>query len=330
MKVWNPGTDEYEDYGDSSEDLSGLYAADIALDLRVDDLEAGRTGASSGKIFYLSSTDASDIATYKTALPSPPPGAEATIATPCTGTSDVLVGVFATDPGVPGAVDYPAGTGHRRIYANVQAGWARFHAQVFKRTLDGTETLIRDEYSINFDNQTVVPIQWSSTSSTPGSLLATDRLVFKLYAQRVTGPTTVTVTTYYEGSAHVSQIQTTISAGTQGPPGPPGDFSQPQIINAQTGTTYTPVASDAGKLITLSNAAAITLTVPQDSDATIAVGTYIDLSQLGVGQVTIVAGTGATLRVSGLTAKSRAQYSRLAVQKVAANTWSLMGDLAAS
>jgi hypothetical protein len=103
-----------------------------------------------------------------------------------------------------------------------------------------------------------------------------------------------------------------------------------QQINAQTGTTYTLAASDAAKLVTLSNASAITLTVPQDSDATIPVGSYVDLYQLGAGQVTVVAGTGATLRVSGLTAKARAQYSRLGVQKVAANTWSLFGDLAAS
>jgi hypothetical protein len=109
-----------------------------------------------------------------------------------------------------------------------------------------------------------------------------------------------------------------------------GAVPQAQSVNAQTGTTYTLVAADAGKLVTLSNASAITLTVPQDSDATIAVGTYVDLYQLGAGQVTVVAGTGATLRVSGLTAKARAQYSRLGVQKVSANTWSLFGDLAAS
>ena len=103
-----------------------------------------------------------------------------------------------------------------------------------------------------------------------------------------------------------------------------------QPINAQTGTTYTLVAGDAGKLVTLDNAAAITLTVPQDSDATIPVGTYVDVMQLGAGQVTVVAGSGATLRVSGATAKARAQYSRLGVQKIAADTWSVFGDLAAS
>ncbi len=107
-------------------------------------------------------------------------------------------------------------------------------------------------------------------------------------------------------------------------------FTRPQAVNAQTGTTYTLVAGDAGKLVTLSNAGAITLTLPQDSDATIAVGVYVDLLQLGAGQVTVAQGTGATLRTSGLTAKARAQYARLGVQKISANTWSLFGDLAAS
>lgn len=107
-------------------------------------------------------------------------------------------------------------------------------------------------------------------------------------------------------------------------------YKQVQTVNAQTGTTYTLVAGDAGKLVTLSNASAITLTVPQDSDATIAVGSYVDLWQLGAGQVTVAAGTGATLRVGGLTAKARAQYSSLGVQKVSANTWRLYGDMASA
>lgn len=102
-----------------------------------------------------------------------------------------------------------------------------------------------------------------------------------------------------------------------------------QLINPQV-AAYTLVAADAGKLVTLNTAGAIALTVPQDSDAAIAVGTYVDLLVLGAGQVTVTAGAGATLRVSGLTAKSRAQYARFGVQKVSANTWSLFGDLAAS
>lgn len=120
-------------------------------------------------------------------------------------------------------------------------------------------------------------------------------------------------------------------AGTVGATGATGATpSLTQSINAQTGTAYTLVAGDAQKLVTLSNAAAITLTVPQDSDATLPVGTSVDLAQIGAGQVTVVAGTGATLTSPGPTDKTRAQHSKLKVQKITANTWILSGDLAAS
>jgi hypothetical protein len=101
-------------------------------------------------------------------------------------------------------------------------------------------------------------------------------------------------------------------------------------FNAQTGTAYTLVESDIGKYVTMTNAGASTFTVPQDSDASFPIGALVTMHQLGAGQVTVTAGTGATLRVSGLTAKARAQYSVLVVQKIAANTWVVRGDVAAS
>lgn len=101
-----------------------------------------------------------------------------------------------------------------------------------------------------------------------------------------------------------------------------------QSINAQTGTTYTAVLTDTDKLVTLSNASAITLTLPQDSDVAVPVGARIDFAQIGAGQVTVAAGTGATVNSTpGL--KFRAQYSSVSAIKRAANTWLLVGDLSA-
>lgn len=197
----------------------------------------GASGQSAGRIFYLASSDPSDIAGYKTMLSLPGTGAEQTIATPCTGTGDVLIAAFATDPGVPGAVDYPAGTAYRRIYAMVSGGTARLHLQIFKRDAAGVETLVRDEFSNPFTNQTVDLQEWAATASSAGALLSTDRIVNKLYAQRVTGPTTVTVTTFYEGSAHVSHIQTTISAGAAGP-GVAAGGTPNQMLTKKTTTDY--------------------------------------------------------------------------------------------
>ena len=99
-------------------------------------------------------------------------------------------------------------------------------------------------------------------------------------------------------------------------------------VNAQTGTTYTVVLSDDSKLVTLSNASAITCTLPQDSDVAIPVGGQVHFAQIGAGQVTFAAGTGATVNSTpGL--KCRAQYSAVTAIKRAANTWLLVGDLAA-
>lgn len=100
------------------------------------------------------------------------------------------------------------------------------------------------------------------------------------------------------------------------------------VVNAQTGTAYTIVLADEQKLVTLNNAAAITVTLPQDSDVAIPVGGQVHFAQLGAGQVTFVAGTGATVNgTPGL--KCRAQYSTVTAIKRAANTWLLVGDLAA-
>jgi len=56
-----------------------------------------------------------------------------------------------------------------------------------------------------------------------------------------------------------------------------------QAFNAQTGTTYTAVSGDKNKMVTLSNASAITLTIPPSVFST---GEYFDIQQIGAGQVT--------------------------------------------
>jgi len=99
-----------------------------------------------------------------------------------------------------------------------------------------------------------------------------------------------------------------------------------QAINAQTGTTYTTVLADGGKLVTLSNSSAINLTIPPNSSVAYPVGTKLDFAQLGAGQVTVVAGSGVTVN-SSLSLKLRTQFSPASCIKVATDTWLLIGDL---
>lgn len=100
------------------------------------------------------------------------------------------------------------------------------------------------------------------------------------------------------------------------------------IENAQTGTTYTLVLSDAGKMVTLTNASAITLTIPTNASVAFPVNTRIDLLQYGAGQVT-VGGAGVTINSSGSKLKLTGQYSGASLWKKDTNTWVLIGDIVA-
>ena len=196
----------------------------------------GPSGQAAGKILYYAVSDTSDIATYKTMLPAPSPGAEQTVVTSVPTGPDVLVATFATDPGVPGAVDLPPGTAFRRFYANLNRGSARFHMLLYIRNAAGVETLLSDEYSPEFSNLSVGLIDWVSSFVSGMAINATDRVVTKLYAVRMSGSSPLTLTTYFEGFNYASHIQTTISAGAQGPVGPTGPTGPGSVILTGTAT----------------------------------------------------------------------------------------------
>jgi hypothetical protein len=99
-------------------------------------------------------------------------------------------------------------------------------------------------------------------------------------------------------------------------------------FNAQTGTTYTLVAGDLNKLVTLSNASAITLTVPNGIFTT---GQQINIQQIGAGQVTIASDGTSVLTSTGATStapKLRAQYSAATIVCTSSNNFTVIGDLA--
>jgi hypothetical protein len=104
-------------------------------------------------------------------------------------------------------------------------------------------------------------------------------------------------------------------------------------LNAQTGTTYTFVLADNGKLVTASNASAQTYSIPTNATAAFAVGTQINLIQIGAGQVTVSAATPGTTTVlsnaaTAASPKCRNQYAALTAIKVATDTWYVIGDIA--
>jgi hypothetical protein len=100
-------------------------------------------------------------------------------------------------------------------------------------------------------------------------------------------------------------------------------------LNAQTGTTYTLVAGDAGDLVTLTNAAAITLTVPLNSSVAFAIGTQITITQSGAGTVTVAGAVGVTINSADGDLKLRTQWSAATLIKTGTNSWILIGDIKA-
>lgn len=98
-------------------------------------------------------------------------------------------------------------------------------------------------------------------------------------------------------------------------------------FNAQTGTTYTLVAADSGKLVTASNAAAVTITVPP---SVFSAGEQINVQSIGAGITTFAQGAGVTITSTGATSAApnlRAQFSACTIICTAANTFTIVGDL---
>jgi hypothetical protein len=98
-------------------------------------------------------------------------------------------------------------------------------------------------------------------------------------------------------------------------------------FNAQTGTTYSLVAGDLNKLVTLSNGSSINLTVPNGVFTT---GQQINIQQLGLGQVNIISDGTTVLTSTGAVStapKLRAQYSAATIICTSSNNFTVIGDL---
>lgn len=94
--------------------------------------------------------------------------------------------------------------------------------------------------------------------------------------------------------------------------------AQQVAINAQTGTSYTLMLTDANKAVECNNASAITLTVPPNSSVAFPVGTVIEVVQIGAGAITLAAGSGVT--INGKTGTT-AQWGVLVLRKRDTNVW---------
>lgn len=116
--------------------------------------------------------------------------------------------------------------------------------------------------------------------------------------------------------------------GSTGPTGATGASGTNLAgFNTQTGTTYTLVIGDKDKLVTLNNAAAITLTVPP---SVFSANDIVNIAQFGAGQVTLAQGAGVTINSTGATTtapKLRMNKSSASIICTASNTFLVVGDI---
>lgn len=88
------------------------------------------------------------------------------------------------------------------------------------------------------------------------------------------------------------------------------------------------MSGDKNKLVTLTNAGAITLTLPP---SVFTAGQQIHIARMGAGGVTLAQGSGVTIVSTGATASAptlRAQYSTGTIICTATDTFLVIGDIA--
>jgi hypothetical protein len=99
-------------------------------------------------------------------------------------------------------------------------------------------------------------------------------------------------------------------------------------VNAQTGTSYTLVLTDAGKDIKHTNAAATIITVPPAASVAFPVGTKINIFQMGAGQITFAEGAAVTINFpASLSLAIKEQYGVATLTNFGSDVWVLTGLL---
>jgi hypothetical protein len=120
---------------------------------------------------------------------------------------------FATEPGVPGVLSLPAGTAFRHFHCTTGATneVARLKVETYTCNADGTgETLRRTDESGLISGTVNTEYGFDVSDANAYAMTITQRIVFKLYAARVSGPATCNLTIYFNGTTNVSFITTTI------------------------------------------------------------------------------------------------------------------------
>jgi hypothetical protein len=85
------------------------------------------------------------------------------------------------------------------------------------------------------------------------------------------------------------------------------------------------------KTVHCTSNSAVSVSIPTDASDDWPIGTYVNIRQMGTGQITVAAATPAETTVVATDSqfKSRVQYSEIVLEKIAANSWIVVGDTTA-
>jgi len=299
---------------------------------------------------------ASDIATYYKMLTSPSTGGSQDITVPnCSGTT--LLATFATEPSSPGTLFIPTGVFKTHFHAKrTNGGNATIYAEVYKRNIGGTETLLAttpvtstnitltiDDYELEIYNPTII------------ALLSTDRLVIKFYTVVSSGTPDIGI---YIEDAYLSRLE--FLAGGAGGGGATTFTSLTDVPSSYTGSSLKGVRVNSGEtalefytitpssgfpfnnITTTSdtmavnngylanNAALVTLTLPSSASSTVL--DIIKVKGAGAGGFRIAqnisqkirwaSGSETTVGVSGYIESTDAN-DYIEIMYIATNTWSV-------
>lgn len=101
-------------------------------------------------------------------------------------------------------------------------------------------------------------------------------------------------------------------------------------INAQTGTAYILAIGDRGQTVTMTNAAANTVTIPTNASVSFQIGSVVSVLQTGAGATTISAAAGVTINgVSAGSGTIGSQWQGVSLLKTGTDAWVVSGDIGA-
>ena len=99
----------------------------------------------------------------------------------------------------------------------------------------------------------------------------------------------------------------------------------------ESGASRTLSLGDAGAYIRCTGATTVTVTVPPNTDVPFPIGSTVVIEQAGAGEVAIAEGSGVTINFpSTAIAETAGQFAVVQAVKIAADEWTLFGNLAAA